>query len=231
MKLPWFLGAFALVAALAAAAFVLTRDDDDPVPVAPVIVQQTATPSATSTPSPTATPSATPTATPTPTPEPTATPAPFNGSVGRLKIPRFNVDSAIEAIGILPNNQLDVPHNPYNTGWYYIYDKPGFGGNAVFAAHVDYWPNIIGPFYNLSQLLEDDEIVVVMENGLEYTYRVFFKQRYSVETIPMGDLVLAPDKPEGAEWVTLITCGGQLVQGPQGGEYLERDVVIAERIS
>ena len=181
-------------------------------------------PTATDTPEATPSPSATATVPASPTP------APYDGAVARLRIPRFGVDSAIEEIGII-DNQLDVPKDPLNTGWYYIYDKPGFGGNAVFAAHVDYWPNIIGPFYNLSKLEPDDEVVVVMENGLEYTYRVFFKQRYSVETIPMGDLVLAPDKPEGAEWVTLITCGGQLVQGPQGGEYLERDVVIAERIS
>jgi len=231
MKLPWFLGAFALVAALAAVAFVLTRDDD-PVPVAPVIVQQTATPSATSTPSPTATPSATPTATPTPTPEPTATPAPFNGSVGRLKIPRFNVDSAIEAIGILPNNQLDVPHNPYNTGWYYIYDKPGFGGNAVFAAHVDYYPNIIGPFKYLYSLEAGDEVIVQMENGEEYVYRFLWKERYHVDSIPTGDLIWPKHKPEGAEWITMITCGGEFrATSPSGaGEYLHRDVVVAERI-
>ncbi len=181
-------------------------------------------------------PTATATLEATPSPSATATtpasptPAPFDGAVARLKIPRFGVDSPIEEIGII-DNQLDVPKDPLNTGWYYIYDKPGFGGNAIFAAHVDYWPNIIGPFYNLSKLEPEDQVVVVMENGLEYTYRVFFKQRYSVETIPMGDLILAPDKPAGTEWITLITCGGQFVRGPQGGEYLQRDVVIAERIS
>lgn len=174
-------------------------------------------------------PSPSPSATATVTPDPT--PVPYDGAVARLRIPRFGVDSAIEDIGILPNNQLDVPRDPLNTGWYYIYDKPGFGGNAVFAAHVDYWPDIIGPFNKLSQMEPNDEVVVVMDNGVEYTYRVFFKQRYDVETIPMGDLVNAPDKPEGAEWITLITCGGELIVGPRGGEYTDRDVVIAERVS
>jgi len=174
-------------------------------------------------------PSATSTSTATQTPSPTATP--FDGAVARLRIPRFEVDSAIEEIGILPNNQLDVPKDPLNTGWYYIYDRPGFGGNALFAAHVDYWPNIIGPFNKLWQLDPDDQVVVVMENGLEYTYRVISKQRYPVSEIPMGDLIAAPGKPPGKEWITLITCGGEFVRGPQGGEYVDRDVVVAERIS
>ena len=66
-----------------------------------------------------------------------------------------------------------------------------------------------------------------MENGLEYTYRVtaIRKNRYDVQTIPMGDLIWPKDKPaEGVEWITLITCGGGLVATRPGGpgEYLHR---------
>ena len=178
--------------------------------------------------------------TPTPTsfvPKPTVasstpTPAPYDGNLTRLKIPRFKVDSLIEVIGIKPNNELDVPQDPLKTGWYNIYDKPGFRGNAVFSAHVDYYPNIIGPFHKLSKLDKDDDIVVVMENGFEYKYKVIRKQRYDVKTIPMGDLIWPKDKPDGVEWITLITCGGEFVASRPGGpgEYLNRDVVVAERI-
>ena len=169
---------------------------------------------------------ATPTATPL-----VPTPLPFDGSVTRLKIPRFAVDSTIEAIGLLPGNQLDVPKNPLETGWYNIYDKPGFRGNAIFSAHVDYFPNIRGPFYNLFKVDPNDEIVVTMEDGTEYRYRVIRKKRYDVNTIPMGDLIWPKDKPEGVEWITLITCGGRFQSdGPnRPGEYLDRDVVVAER--
>ncbi len=179
----------------------------------------------------TATPTSAPTETPTNAPTPTATPTPFDGKVTRLKIPRFSVDSAIEEIGLLPSNQLDTPHDPLKTGWYYIYDKPGFLGNAVFSAHVDYYPNIIGPFNKLKNSEIGDDIVVVMENGLEYKYRVIRKERYDVATIPMGDLIWPTNKPAGAEWVTLITCGGEFRSATPGGpgEYLHRDVVVAER--
>lgn len=50
----------------------------------------------------------------------------------------------------------------------------------------------------------------------------------------MGDLISAPEKPAGAEWITLITCGGRFrayLDGGGPGEYLDRDVVVAERVS
>ncbi len=164
----------------------------------------------------------------------TPTPLPFDGKLTRFKIPRFKVDSPVEVIGFkanTDNRELDTPHDPLKTGWYDIYDKPGFNGNAVFAAHVDYYPNIIGPFNKLARLEKDDDIVVVMENGLEYKYKVIRKQRYDVKTIPMGDLIWPKEKPDGVEWITLITCGGEFVASRPGGpgEYLNRDVVVAER--
>ncbi len=170
-------------------------------------------------------------ATEPPTIAPTSTPLPFDGKVARLKLPRFEVDSKVEAIGLLPGNQLDTPHNPLDSGWYEIYDKPGFRGNSVFSAHVDYFPNIRGPFYNLFKAEPNDDVVVIMEDGTEYRYRVIRKKRYDVNTIPMGELIWPPDKPVTAEWITLITCGGRFQSaGPnQPGEYLDRDVVVAER--
>lgn len=185
-------------------------------------------------PTPVPTEASTPTATATSTASPTATPEPFNGAVTQLRIPKFDVASAIEEIGLLPTNQLDVPHNPHNTGWYYIYDRPGWGGNALFSAHVDYYPNIKGPFNRLDEMVEGDEVIVQMENGVEYTYSVMSNTRYHVDEIPMGDLIDAEEKPEGEEWITLITCGGEFVpnNGVSGpGRYLHRDVVIARRIA
>ena len=178
--------------------------------------------------------------TPTPTsfvPRPTVqfatpTPVPYDGNLIRLQIPRFKVDSMVESIGLKPNNELETPRDPLKTGWYNIYDKPGFHGNSVFSAHVDYYPNIIGPFNKLAKLDKDDEIVVIMENGLAYRYKVIRKQRYDVKTMPMGDLIWPKEKPDGIEWITLITCGGEFVASRPGGpgEYLNRDVVVAERV-
>ena len=208
------------------------------------VVETPAASPGTPTPAPTATATATPTPTATPEPTPTATPSPtatpYVGQVYRIRIPRFGVDSAIEPVGVDAANQMEVPHNPHNTGWYDPNQTgwggndflPGWEGNAVFSAHVTYFPNIHGPFYNLWDLEDGDEITVLMDNGEEYSYEVFFKERYLVDEMPVGDLIWPDDRPDGEEWITLITCGGEYREFSPGGpgEYLHRDVVIARKV-
>ncbi len=180
-----------------------------------------------STPAPTeaATNTATPTNTPPPTP--TATPTPFNGKVARLKIPRFNVDAPIEELAINSRNELDTPKDTNRSvGWYYIYDKPGFGGNALFSAHV-YYHSIPAPFVSLAKSAVGDKITVQMENGTEYTYSVISNKRYNRDTIDMGAIIWPTEKADYDEWITLITCGGEL--DSTGQEYISRDVIVAKR--
>ena len=85
------------------------------------------------------------------------------------------------------------------------------------------------PTQRLAQATEGDEISVVMENGAEYKYKVIKKNQYTVANVPMGDVVGGAGKPEGKEWITMITCGGSL--DASGLEYTSRDVVVAERIA
>ena len=171
---------------------------------------------------------ATPTATPTTPPTPTATPTPFDGRVARLKIPRFNVDAPIEELAINERNELDTPKDENRSvGWYYIYDKPGWGGNAVFSAHV-YYHSIPAPFVNLAKSAEGDEVIVVMEDGTEYRYTVISDKRYHRDNMPMGDIIWPKEKADYDEWVTLITCGGEL--DSTGQEYVSRDVIVAKRV-
>lgn len=185
--------------------------------------KQEATPAATETAAPANT--ATPTNTPRPTP--TATPTPFSGKVARLKLPRFNVDAPIEELAINSRNELDTPKDTNKTvGWYYIYDKPGFGGNALFSAHV-YYHSIPAPFVSLAKSVEGDKIVVQMENGTEYTYTVISNKRYNRDAMDMGAIIWPKEKADYDEWVTLITCGGEL--DSTGQEYVSRDVIVAKR--
>jgi len=208
------LAAFALGAVLLVVGIACTGGDDpDPTPT-PTTVADTPTPEAT--------------ATNTPRPTPTATPTPFNGKVARIKIPRFNVDAPIEELAINDRNELDTPKDTNRSvGWYYIYDKPGFGGNAIFSAHV-YYHSIPAPFVSLAKSASGDKVVVQMENGTEYTYEVISNNRYHRDTIDMGAILYPKEKADYDEWVTLITCGGEL--DSTGQEYVSRDVVVAKRI-
>ncbi len=186
------------------------------------------TPAPTPEPSPAVEGTPTPTATPTARPSQTPTPTPFDGRVARIKIPRFGVDAPIEELGVDSTNTLETPKDENRAvGWYYIYDKPGWGGNAIFSAHV-YYHSQPAPFVNLAKSQPGDIVVVVMEDGTEYLYEVFSNTRYHRDTIPMGEIIDPPQKPDYDEWVTLITCGGEL--DATGLEYLHRDVVVAKRI-
>lgn len=162
-------------------------------------------------------------------PEPAATP--FDGPIARMKIPSIGVDNPIEEIGLV-DNQLDVPKDANrNIGWYYPYPRPGAGKNAVFAAHKNF-DFKDGPFAHLEDVQPGDRVTVEMLGGPTYVYEVIFYQRYNVDSMPTGELIAAPQKPANAEWVTLITCGGlfQATQPNGLGHYLERDVVIAQRV-
>jgi hypothetical protein len=163
---------------------------------------------------------------------PTATPTPYGGTVARVQLEAFGVDAQVEEVAIDANNVMETPVDPLKVGWYYIYDRPGWGGNAVFSAHVDYWPNIKGPFNRLDETEIGDRVDVVMADGTRYIYEVFAIDRYEAESMPTGDIIEAPSLPPGEEWITLITCGGDFVRrSDEGwGDYLHRDVVIARLV-
>lgn len=208
-------------------------DDPKPTPsaTAPAATTETATAAATNTPLPT----------------PTATPTPYDGGVARMAIPRFGVNAPIEALTVNANDEMDTPapgKELTDVGWYdstlkpeapFLGTRPGWEGNAVFAAHV-FWTSIPAPFNHLASnyggaaMAAGDEITVTMDNGAVYTYKTIAPaKRYNRDSIPMGAIISPPDRPAGAQWITLITCGGQL--DSTGQEYISRDVLVAERIS
>ena len=231
---------------LGAGAFITTvacgSDDKKPTATATQALQVEATQT------PTATTTSTATARPTNTPSPTPSPTPYNGSISRLKIPKFGVDAPIEELAINSRGELDTPRNENkNVAWYYLYDKPGrvnpdnlagwasFGdtkkatikGNAIFAAHI-YYHNTPAPFVSLARAAIGDDVSIVMEDGREYKYKIILKNRYNRDAIDMAQVIWPKAKPEDKEWLTMITCGGAL--DATGQEYVDRDVVVAERV-
>ena len=216
------LGVFSFVAGLTLlVAGLLLRDDGGPAPASRPFDTRPTLAAATLTPTPTV-PGA-PTATPTA--------PPFDGSIARMVAPAIGLDHAVEEIGVT-DGQLDVPVDGVNhVGWYTPYPKPGHGKNAVFAAHVNFNKKN-GPFARLREVEEEDEISIVMEGGPTSVYEVVAFTQYDVDTIPTGELSDAPTRPDGEEWITLITCGGEFVADPgsEFGHYKSRDVVVARRV-
>jgi LPXTG-site transpeptidase (sortase) family protein len=166
--------------------------------------------------------------TPTVGPSPTPTnkfPPGTDASVGRLRIPRFEVNADLVTMGVDEQGVMQSPSNAYDVAWYHFTAKPGFGSNAVFAAHVDYVN--VGPavFWHLKDLVEGDTIQVEMEDGTVYTYAVNSKIPYDANTAPVNDIVSGT--PE--ERITLITCTGSFNSATH--QYDQRLVVTAERVA
>jgi len=186
----------------------------------------------------------------TPAPEPTQaqpTPQPSDAPVTRLIIPKIKVDAGIEVLGLDSSGAMQDPKGYFDVGWYDLSNsfpnfssKPGWGGNAVFAGHVDC--AACGPggsagaavFWRLRELGPDDQIIVQLADGTQYTYHL--TSIYTVTpndagtydtsigtTVSINDLV----GPAGKEVVTLITCGGTF--NTRTHEYDKRLIVRAER--
>lgn len=221
MRMLSYFGIFSFVAGLTLLVAGYALQSDGAEPVTPAQPFDDRTPEVTV--SPTGTIPGAPTATPMP--------PPFDGEIARMIAPSIGLDHAVEAIGVT-NGQLDVPVDGVNNvGWYEPYAKPGFGKNAVFAAHVNFNKKN-GPFAHLQEIERGAEISIVMAGGPTYVYKVVFYHRYEEATFPTGELIDAPTKPDYEEWITLITCGGDFVPDPgsEFGHYLQRDVVIAQRV-
>jgi len=165
----------------------------------------------------------------TPTPGPSPTPSsqfpPGSGAaITRIIIDKAKINAPIVEKGVNEQGVMQAPDNATDVAWYDFSAHPGFGSNAVFAAHVDYIR--VGPavFWNLKDLEAGDMIRVQLADGTEYKYAVTFKKQFDAATAPVNDIV----GPTPKETVTLITCGGTF--DPSTHQYDKRLVVRAERV-
>ncbi len=165
----------------------------------------------------------TPTVGPTPTPSPLFPPG-SNSPIARIVVDKAKIDAQIVVKGVDDAGVMQAPDNAYDVAWYDFSAHPGFGGNAVFAAHVDYVH--VGPavFWNLKDLEAGDLIEIKLDDGSDYKYAVNFKQQFEAADAPVDQIV----GPTGKDSVTLITCGG--VFNSATHQYDKRLVVRADRI-
>jgi sortase (surface protein transpeptidase) len=171
----------------------------------------------------TALPPATATLTPFPSATPTApyaTPTPDEfeaaGLPVRLEIPAIGVDAAVEHVGRMPSNQIDVPKLPADVAWFNESALPGQSGKpAVIVGHLD---SRTGPavFWDLRKLVPGDELVVTFANGARYVFQVEDKERYLTDQIPAQKLL----GRNARRMLNLITCDGAWDRGR--ASYLQR---------
>ncbi|MDO9446241.1 MAG: class F sortase [Dehalococcoidia bacterium] len=162
--------------------------------------------------------------------------APNEGRIVRIVAPALGLDHHITVLGVT-DGMMDAPgaeESTHAVGWYipgsggYDFGTPGEAENSVFAAHES-WNHEQGPFYLLHTARIGDEIYLDMEGGERRHYQVARVTRYLVTEMPMKEVLWPSDRPEHEEWLTLYTCGGEIVYGANGfGDYLARDVLVAK---
>ena len=163
----------------------------------------------------------TPTAGPTPTPA-NAWPPPSEQPIARLVIPAAEIDAPVVTKGVDAAGVMQSPDNAFDTAWYDFSAKPGWGGNAVFAGHVDYINVGKAVFWNIKDLVQGDVIEVRLADGTTYKYAVTYREQFDAATAPVDQIV----GPTPAESVTLITCSGVFNQATR--QYDKRLAVRAD---
>ncbi len=176
------------------------------------------------------------------TPQPTPTSAvepPSDSPIERILISGYEVDAPVIVLGLDEDNVMESPDEPCDVAWYDFTSYPGFGSNAVFSGHVD-WFNLGsqgcrcdspggcgGPggavFWDLQNMVMGDLVEVRLQDGTVYQYEVISRRQVS-GSADFREIVSATEK----EIITLITCGGTFNRDI--GHYNDRVVIQAERI-
>lgn len=138
-----------------------------------------------------------------------------------LRIPAIGVSATVIPLGIQPDQQVEVPENPDEVGWYRLGARPGQEGSAVLLGHVD---STTGPavFHRLRSLEPGDEVEVVGNNGRPTVFEVTSIATYANEDFPAQKVY----RPTGRPGLALVTCGGRY--DAANGGYQSNVVVYAD---
>jgi sortase (surface protein transpeptidase) len=120
-----------------------------------------------------------------------------------IDIPAIKVDAHVGALGVNPDQTVEVPSKPTQAGWYRFGPAPGQAGSAVILGHVD---STTGPavFYRLGQLHVGNKVDVTLAGGAVVHYAVRKVATYANAKFPAAKVYATT----GPSTLNLVTCGG-----------------------
>lgn len=141
----------------------------------------------------------------------------------RVVIPAIDVDADLVAVGLNPDQSMEVPDFG-DAGWYELGPQPGEPGPAVIAAHVD---SVDGPdvFHRLTDLARGDEITVEHADGTTSTFVMRDAEQRRKEDLPVERIWGRTDEPV----LRLITCGGEFDTSRRS--YRSNVIVYADTVT
>jgi LPXTG-site transpeptidase (sortase) family protein len=153
---------------------------------------------------------------PTPFPTPTPTPTPV-----KLDIPSIGVEAKIVEVSFdKETEEILVPDDAREVGWYKFSPPPGDNGSTILNAHYDTPTGAPAIFYNIEQVQVGEVFKIINDQNKELTYRVRAVRKLPLVGFPTELIYGARDHSQ----VTLITCAG--VFDPATQLYSHRLAVI-----
>lgn len=141
----------------------------------------------------------------------------------RLRIPKINIDAAVEHVGLTSHGTMDVPKGPADVAWFDLGPRPGEDGNAVIAGHEGWKNGIPAVFDNLYKLQKGDELYVEDEKGAITTFVVREVRMYGENE----DASVVFGSSDGKAHLNLITCEG--IWNAAQKSYSNRLVVFTDK--
>jgi len=140
----------------------------------------------------------------------------------RLRIARIGVDAPIQDVGLAADGSMDVPTDPFETGWYELGPRPGEIGSAVIAGHVDSPTSAYAVFTDLEHLVIGDIITIETSEGI-LSFRVREMRVYPANA-DATDIFMSTD---GKAHLNLITCSGSWDTNTK--QYTDRLVIFTDK--
>ncbi|HYP20899.1 MAG TPA: class F sortase [Chloroflexia bacterium] len=141
-----------------------------------------------------------------------------------LSIPTMGVVSKVEYVGVDKDNNMDIPKEAMNVGWFKPGTVPGNPGNAVMDGHLNWYGIPEAVFFHLDKLKAGDRVYVRDDRGRDRAFVVTKQQTCVWNNCPLMD-VFGPTKQTR---LNLITCQGAFNRATQN--YEKRLVVFTEMV-
>jgi len=140
-----------------------------------------------------------------------------------LKIPKINVDAAVEYVGLTAEGAMGVPEGPLNVAWFNQGPRPGEIGSAVISGHEGWKDGIAAVFDSLYKLNKGDKLYIEDKNGIITTFIVRELRVYDQN----GDAANVFGPSDGKAHLNLITCEGTWNSAQKS--YSKRLVVFTDK--
>lgn len=141
----------------------------------------------------------------------------------RLKIPKINVDAALEYVGLTSDGAMDVPKSQDDAAWFNLGPRPGENGSAVIAGHYGWKNRKASAFDNLHKLREGDKLYIEDDKGMIISFVVRAIQRYE----PNADASDVFGSNDDKSHLNLVTCEG--VWNKVFKSYSKRLVIFTDK--